>query len=109
MTKVVVSEMHGGFGISDKGIALYKLISGLTGDFEKNIDRHDPILVEVVETLGSEASDRFAKLVVREIPGCRYRVDDYDGYETVEYPEMNFGWTVIDTPENRIEYPEYFL
>lgn len=46
--------------------------------------REDPILVEVVEELGSEASGRFGKLVVVEITdGLDYVVDDYDGIETL--------------------------
>lgn len=46
--------------------------------------REDPILVEVVEELGSKASGRFGKLVVVEIPdGLDYVIDEYDGIETL--------------------------
>ena len=46
--------------------------------------REDPALVEVVEELGKEASGRFAKLVVVDIPdGMDYVIDEYDGIETL--------------------------
>ena len=46
--------------------------------------REDPILVEVVEELGSKASGRFGKLVVVDIPdGLDYVIDEYDGIETL--------------------------
>lgn len=50
----------------------------------REIDRTDPDLVAVVEQLGDKANDRFAKLEVAEVPtGERYRIDEYDGNETV--------------------------
>lgn len=51
---------------------------------EDELDRHDPLLVQVVEELGEEASDKFAKLELVEIPdGTDYRIDEYDGNETI--------------------------
>jgi hypothetical protein len=48
-----------------------------------NIERTDPILVSIVETLGSDmASGKYAHLHVEEIPdGIQYKIDDYDGIE----------------------------
>lgn len=50
---------------------------------DRDIDRTDPILISVVETMGSEAaSGRFAKLYIEEIPnGTQYKIDNYDGIE----------------------------
>lgn len=48
--------------------------------------RQDPILIEVVEELGDKASGSFGKLEVIEIPdNCYYKIDEYDGYETIYY------------------------
>ena len=49
----------------------------------RDIDRTDPILISVVETMGSKAaSGRFAKLYIEEIPnGTQYKIDEYDGAE----------------------------
>jgi hypothetical protein len=50
---------------------------------DRDIDRTDPILVSVVETMGSKAaSGRFASLYIEEIPnGTQYKIDEYDGIE----------------------------
>ena len=50
---------------------------------DQDIDRTDPILVSVVETMGSKAaSGSFAKLYIEEIPNStQYKIDEYDGME----------------------------
>jgi len=54
-------------------------------------DRADPLLVKVVEELGSEASGEFAALRVVEIPdGVDWEIDDYDGMETIR--EKSCSW-----------------
>lgn len=63
-----------------------------------HLDRHDPVLVEVVVLLGRSAH-RFAAsradLQVVEIPGNQYYILNYDGDETVLTPEGDH-WTVIE-------------
>lgn len=86
MTKVVFNECFGGFGLSEKAHDLYKKKTGRKLD-EFTVKRHDPALVEVVEELGDEANDRFSMLRIAEIKGDLYRIDEYDGYESVEEPE----------------------
>jgi hypothetical protein len=50
----------------------------------RDIDRSDPDLVAVVEELGSLAGGRHANLRIADVPaGARYRIDEYDGYESV--------------------------
>lgn len=52
---------------------------------DKDIDRADPILVQVVEELGEKASGRCARLEIQELPkGTMYRITEYDGFESVE-------------------------
>lgn len=63
------------------------------GDFSKcsdlmfrdnNLERNDPLLVQVVEELGSESWDKFAELKVIEIPDdVEWEISEYDGMETV--------------------------
>lgn len=58
----------------------------------RKISRSDPILVQVVEELGDAASGGYAKLRIAEVPsGGRYRIDEYDGFESVETPE-SYQW-----------------
>ena len=49
---------------------------------ENNVDRHDPVLVQVVEELGDKANGKHAQLIIDEVDGP-YRIDEYDGNESV--------------------------
>lgn len=48
-----------------------------------NIDRTDPTLISVIETMGPKAaSGPYAQLYIKEIPdGTQYRIDNDDGFE----------------------------
>ena len=50
--------------------------------YNRNVDRHDPVLVQVVEELGDKANGEYAKLRIEEVYGS-YRIDEYDGNESV--------------------------
>lgn len=112
MSKIVYSACYGGFGLSHEGLRRYAEIKGLEvkerpmemggKDFTSVVgpvytvggkdyfsardisDRADPALVQVVEEMGAAASSRFADLKIRELPaGTKYRIDEYDGFESV--------------------------
>lgn len=59
--------------------------------YDGDVDRTDPELVQVVEELGAEADGSFAKLGVAEVEGP-YRIDEYDGRETVMEPN-DYQWS----------------
>jgi hypothetical protein len=55
-------------------------------------DRDDPLLVQVVEELGSDASGRFSVLKIIEIPdGIEWKIEEYDGAEWVS--EKHHTWS----------------
>lgn len=58
--------------------------------YDRNVDRHDPVLVQVVEELGDKASGKYAKLRIAEVSGS-YRIDEYDGNESVKTP-TSYNW-----------------
>lgn len=60
--------------------------------YDRDVDRHDPVLVQVVEEMGDEASGEFAKLRIAEVSGP-YRIDKYDGFESVETPD-SYDWII---------------
>jgi hypothetical protein len=61
---------------------------------DREIERNDPALAQVVEELGDKANSRFAKLRITEIPaGTLYRIDEYDGIESVETKDT-YDWKV---------------
>jgi hypothetical protein len=52
--------------------------------YSGEIERDDPLLVEVVEELGKKASGHCASLQVVEIPdGVKWEISDYDGQEHI--------------------------
>jgi len=53
----------------------------------EELPRHDKDLVKVVEELGAEASGPLASLVIEEIDSDLYRIEEYDGSETVVTPK----------------------
>ena len=93
MTKIVYSACYGGFGLSEKAFERYKELGG-TVDYDRDIPRNDPILVQVVEELGEKASNAFSNLRMIALPaGTKYRIDEYDGFETVMTLE-DYKWEV---------------
>jgi hypothetical protein len=58
--------------------------------YDRDVDRHDPILVQVVEELGAKANGMCASLAIDEVHGP-YRIDEYDGNESVETAD-SYDW-----------------
>jgi hypothetical protein len=106
MTKIVYNACYGGFSLSREAVLKAREISGnpdwggacIKGDVYHSgepvpydyghcddISRTDSILVQVVEELGSgKASGDCARLAITEVQaGDYYRIDEYDGYESV--------------------------
>ena len=64
-------------------IAYNKLCSEQT-IYERDIERHDPALVQAVEELGNNANGAHAELAVVEIPDdVDYIIQEYDGNEHI--------------------------
>ena len=98
-TKVVYNSCFGGFGISPEALTRMQEL-GYTGKASTHNNyvylydcaRHDPILVQVVEELGKRANGSFADLCIEEVSGP-YRIEEYDGSETVREPNNNgYKW-----------------
>jgi hypothetical protein len=61
----------------------------------EDLPRHDKDLVAVVEKLGDKANGDCADLKVVEIDSNLYRIDEYDGAESVETPE-DIDWIKLE-------------
>ena len=56
------------------------------------MERHDPLLIQVIEELGAAANGKSAELKIVEIPDhVEYEIHDYDGMESVE--EKHRSWS----------------
>lgn len=103
INKVVINKKYGGFVLSDKAIEMLAERKGMTFSEvedllypgEHSIERHDPDLVAVVETLGNEANHEiFSDLEVVSIFGQQYLINEYDGRESINTPET-IPWITI--------------
>jgi hypothetical protein len=92
MTKIVYNACYGGFGLSEKAFARYKELGGAAYDYDWEIARTDPILVQVIEELGEEANNWASNLKITAVhAGTKYRIEGYDGMETVMTVE-DYEW-----------------
>ena len=102
--KVVINKCYGGFGLSKAAVDLYAELKDMDpgrynkqGNFYENINeydisRDDPVLVQVVESLGDLANDIYAELKVVEIPdGVNWSIEEYDGREWIA--EVHRTWS----------------
>jgi hypothetical protein len=91
MMKVVITNCHGGYGLSLKA---YDYL-GLKWDEYGNAfedDRSNPLLVKCVEELGGEANGKFACLSIVEIPDdVEWEIEEYDGLEWVAEKHRVWG------------------
>lgn len=111
MIKVVYNACFGGFSLSRKAaerLAELGYEEAATAIEEQSkqksffgeqysfydLPRHDSRLVQVVEELGEAASGNFAELKVAKIKGLRYRIDEYDGNESVQTPN-DIEWIIV--------------
>lgn len=82
--KVVINCDWGGFGLSDEALELYASKKGITLKYDCDIARDDPVLVEVVEQLGTKANGGYSDLKIVEIPDdVDWYIVDYDGVEHI--------------------------
>jgi hypothetical protein len=58
-------------------------------------DRHNKLLVQCIEELGSDAEDKYGRPIIVEIEGDTYLVKDYDGSESVITPDK-VKWVKIE-------------
>ena len=102
--KIVINDCFGGFGLSQAAFHRLKELGYKTDEpdigecwpgkpeprdrvlnaFCRDIQRHHPLLVKVVEELGDLASAQFARLKIVEIPDdVKWQIVAYDGNEHI--------------------------
>ena len=112
--KIVYNDCYGGFDLSSIGLEEYNRRS-LTEDvkYPDMISRDDPILINMVETMGKEINCKHSKLKTKEFPKkfkeC-LKWHEYDGRESVgidydRYVFVNVKMILSENilPEEKIE------
>ena len=63
----------------------------------RNLKRSDPILIQVVEELGAESFGKCARLEVVDIDKGRwFKIDEYDGCESIQYRDIDDEWILAE-------------
>jgi len=106
MQRIVINVDWGGFGLSDDAMRRYAKIKGIrlienvsdygNVDFYideiddenyfscRDLERDDPVLVQVVEEMGEDSFGGYATLKIVEIPSdVEWIIRDYDGIEHI--------------------------
>jgi hypothetical protein len=95
--KIAFNGCYGGFILSDGAISRLKEL-GVKFDDEyeyRDMARHHPLLIQVIEELGKKASGDGANLCIAKIKSPLYIIDEYDGSESVTTPD-DIGWIKIE-------------
>ena len=95
MRKIVINNRHGGFGLSEKALELYKdrMNIKVKNFWDRAIPRDCETLVQIVQELGKKADGNFAELGIVEVPDdVEWQIDDYDGQEWVA--EKHRTWRI---------------
>ncbi len=87
--KVLYNASYGGFSLSEE---MERILNHLGLDPD-TIARHDPRLIDLVQEIGIEnAGAPNCNLEIATIDSDQYRIEEYDGLETVVEPQDLF-WT----------------
>ena len=111
--KIVINTCYGGFGLSEEA-GEWLLANGIEEPFKSQIqkslnrdkkdslsggiwcdlqgysNRTHPLLVKCVEVLGEKANGKYSELEVEEVSGNYFRIDEYDGVESVVTPDLDY-------------------
>lgn len=99
--KIAYNDCSGSFTLSNKALDLGRELSGNPEWARWNIDRHNLVLVEVVERLGKAASGPCANIKIIEIDSPIYRIEGCNGLEKVVTHD-NIKWTVIEDLDEKM-------
>jgi hypothetical protein len=92
MKKIVINVCYGGFGLSKDAEIEFKKRKGITDPdwYWWDIERDDPILIEMVER--GQVNGQFSDLKVVEIPDdVKWQIEEYDGNEWIA--EVHRTWS----------------
>ena len=94
MLTVMINRCYGGFCYSDEAMAEYHKIK--PGVEMHEIERHDEVMVEIVQRMGKKACGILCEIgfeTINEVYRDHYKIDDYDGVESIR---INYAQYMID-------------
>lgn len=92
MQKIVINGCYGGFSLSDCAVERLREWGHSNASSFHDIQRDDPLLIQVVEELGERANGKYADLSVISIPdNIPWHIEEYDGNEWVAEDHRTWG------------------
>lgn len=94
MIKVAINTTFGGFQLTEEASKMlnelkgYKALDPKYGFLPTAIPRHDPDLIEVIRKLGPRASKGSSNIIIVEVYGNKYIIEEYDGSERTVTPDQ---------------------
>lgn len=97
MLKVVYNGCYGGFDLSNQGLAEYNRRSSKSITLPSCIDREDPFLIEMVETMDpKEINSAYSKLMVKEFDKKFKSFLEWREYDGAEIVEIDYEGYVVE-------------
>jgi hypothetical protein len=92
-TRIVINTRYGGFSMSKEAIAMYQKLAGKEVKLSTVFyTRNDPVLVQVVETLGKRANGAYSDLKIVDVPDdVEWEIQEYDGKEWIAEKHRTWG------------------
>lgn len=88
--EVMINTRFGGFGFSEKAIAMYSERKQYPLSYaavtSSDIPRDDPVMIQIVKELGPLANESVSQIDIVTIPeqySRHYTIEDYDGDECI--------------------------
>ena len=99
------NDQYGGFSFSSEAIEEYnrRKVPGASPQDEEyfqthEIDRHDPLMVQICSEMGPKANGMYARIEIEQIPislANYYWIEEYDGLESVQIDHQQFGLDAV--------------
>jgi hypothetical protein len=85
---VMYNTCYGGFSLSDAAVDEFRRRCPEALEVNaRNVERHDPVMVQIVREMGAKANGMCAKIELKRIPAeyqNHYKIGEYDGLEGVQ-------------------------
>jgi len=85
---VMYNTCYGGFSLSEAAVAEYRRrCPEAVHVSARNVERHDPVMVQIVREMQEKANGMCAKIELERIPAeyqNHYEIGEYDGLEGVQ-------------------------
>ena len=104
MYRVVYNDCHGGFDLSEKGMAEYNHRTSQLVTDPDGITRDDPVLLHMVETMDPRViNSRVSRLKIKEFPIIFREFLEWSEYDGLESVRVDYHKYIVRTVKSVLE------